>query len=182
MNTASLKAKYSAALIGGFMVLICPCTSSLAAEKTVHQVIAPSGKRSAPVEIAYTVPESASIGASVSVLVTVTALADVTDLGLSLTPGEGLSLSGGTFEKSYGAQSRGAVISETVTVTPNTNGLLYLNVFASAVVNGHKMVDASAVPISVGPSTEKMQNRSGATARDASGQNIVIMPADEGKH
>ena len=182
MNTASPEAKYAAALIGVLMALISPSTSSLAVEKTVHKVIAPSGKRSAPIEIAYTVPESASIGASVSVLVTITALADVTDLGLSLTAGEGLSLSGGSFEKSYGAQSRGAVFSETVTVTPNNNGLWYLNVFASAAVNGHKMVDASAVPISVGPSAEKMLKRSGTTARDASGQSIVIMPADEGDH
>jgi len=182
MNTASLKAKYSAALIGGFMVLISPCTSSFAVEKTVHKEMSRADKPAAPVEIAYTVPESSSIGASVGVIVTITALVDVTDLGLSLTSGEGLSLSAGSFEKSYGAQNRGAVFSETVTVTPNTNGILYLNVFASATFHGKKMVNASAVPISVGSTPEKMLKKSGATARDASGKNIVIMPADEGKH
>lgn len=182
MNSASLNAKCVAALIGGLIVVIFPLSSSFAVEETIHKVIAPSGKRSAPIEIAYTAPESASIGESVGVVVTSTTLADVTDLGLSLTAGEGLSLSTGSFERSYGAQSRGAAFSETLTVTPSTNGLLYLNVFAYASSNGRKLVNASAVPISVGAFPEKMLKRSGASELDASGRSIIIMPAEEGNN
>jgi len=162
------------------MVLMSPCANSYAAVKTVHKVMKMSGKPTAPIEISYTAPVSAAIGSSVNVVVTIKALSDVADFGLKVTADEGLLLNAGELVKNYGAQKRDAVFSETLTATPNAEGYLYLNVFASGSFQGKTMVRVGAVPISVGTSPEKKLKKSGTIEKDSSGQNVVVMPADEG--
>ena len=102
-------------------------------------------------------------------------------LTLKLTAGEGLSMTTGEFIKNYGDQLRKAVISETVAVTPSTDGVLYLNIFLSGTFNGKQMTRAGAVPIKVGSATQKMLKKSGQAATDSKGQKIIIMPAEEKK-
>lgn len=180
MQIENLKVKYFAVLIGSLMVLMTPYASSCAAGRHPQKEMKVSGKPTAPIDISYSVPDSATIGASVSVVVTITVLSDVTDLRLNITAGEGLSLSGGELVKIYGEQNRDAVLSETITATPNARGILYLNVFTSGLFQGKSMAHASAVPISVGTSPEKMLKKAGAVERDSTGRNIVILPAQEG--
>ena len=181
MHIEGLKVKYCAVLLGCFMALMAPCASSFAAEKSFHKAVKVSGKPTAPIDISYAVPESVAIGASVNVVVTISVRSDVTDLGVKITAGEGLSLSGGLLVKSYGTQNSDAVLSETITVTPNARGILYLNVFTSGVFQGKSMIHASAIPVSVGTSPERMLKKSGTVQRDSSGRNIVILPAQEGR-
>ena len=181
MNTANIKTGYCALLVGTLLALISPVASATSANKTIHKMTKTSGKPTAPIEVAYTVPESAAIGASVSVVVTIRPLSDVTDLNLKITAGEGLSLSAGDFVRNYGMRARDAVLSETVTAVPNAQGILYLNVFASGAFKGKTMSSASAVPISVGISPERMLKKSGRTEHDASGRPIIVMPAEERK-
>lgn len=181
MNTASTKKGYCALMFGALLTVISPVASATTANKTIHNVMKANGKPTAPIEVAYTVPKSAAIGASVSVVVTIRPLSDVTDLNLKITAGEGLSLSTGDFVRNYGAQKRDAVLSETITAVVNAQGILYLNVFTSGAVEGKTMSSASAVPISVGDSPKRMLKKSGRTEHDASGRPIIVMPAEERK-
>lgn len=180
MNTIGVRVKFCAALIGCAMVLMAPSASSYAVEKTFRQEMKAHGKTTAPIDVSYTVPESLAIGANVNVVVTITALDDVADLGIRITAGDGLTLNAGELVKNYGAQNRGAVFSETITAMPKVGGILYLNVFVGGSFHGKNMVRASAVPLSVGGAPEKMMKKSGAVERDSSGRNIVILPADGG--
>lgn len=181
MIMANIGTRYCAVLVGVLLTVVSPASGATTVDKTIHNVSKASGKPMAPIEVAYTVPESAAIGASVSVVVTIRPLSDVTDLNLQITAGEGLSLSAGDFVRHYGAQTRDTVLSETVTAVPNTQGILYLNVFASGAFKGKTMSSASAVPISVGLSPERMLKKSGKTEHDASGRPIIVMPAEERK-
>lgn len=156
-------------------------TYSADAVRILHKELSNSGKPTAPISISYTVPAKVAIGDNVEVTVTIKALSDVNDFSLKLIAGEGLEMPSGEYLKSYGNQPRNSSFSETVTVSPNTEGILYLNVFATGTFNGKKMTHAGAVPINTGTATQKMLKKSGKVTTDSKGQKIIIMPVEETK-
>jgi hypothetical protein len=141
-----------------------------------------SGKATAPISVSYSVPANVAIGDNVHITVTVKALSDVDNLSLKLIAGENLQMPSGELLKTYGNQLRNSAFSETVTVIPNTEGILYLNVFATGIFNGKKMTSAGAVPINTGTGTRKMLKKSGQIKTDSRGQKVIVMPAEEVKN
>ena len=181
MNCADRKRKYIALLAVVLMLLAWQTAYSANAVRIIHQELSRSGKSRAPISISYAVPAKAAIGDAVQVTVTMKVLSDATDFDLKLTAGEGLEMPSGAFMKSYGDQPRNASMSETVTVVPNTDGIVYLNVFATGTFKGRKMTTAGAVPVNTGTAARKMLKKSGQATTDSNGQKIIIMPAEEKK-
>lgn len=149
--------------------------------RIIHKELPRSGKSTAPISISYAVPAKVAIGDHVLVTVTIKALSDVNDFSLKLTTGERLEMVSGEYLKNYGNQARNSSFSEVVTVIPNTEGILYINVFATGTFHGRKMTQAGAIPIKTGTATQKMLKKSGKIETDSKGQKIIIGPAEETK-
>lgn len=149
--------------------------------RIINKELPRSGKTSAPLSISYSVPAVNAVNDKVQVVITIKPVPDVAGLTLKISAGEGLSLPDGDTQKNYGDQLRNTMITETVVVTPSTDGVLYLNVFVTGRFNGKQMTRAGAVPIKVGLDNKKMLKKSGPSTTDAKGQKITIMPAEEKK-
>lgn len=181
MNCPNIKKKYIVLLAVILTLLSWQNAYSADAVRILHKELPRSGKPTAPISISYSVLANVAIGDNVQVTVTIKALSDVNDFNLKLTTGEGLEMPSGEYLKNYGNQVRNSAFSETVTVIPNTEGILYLNVFATGTFNGKKMTNAGAVPIKTGTATRKMLKKLGQATTDSKGQKIIIMPAVETK-
>ena len=140
-----------------------------------------AGKMTAPITISYIVPEKAAVRESVSVLVKFQTHSDADDLKLELTTGEGLVFTSGNRNVSYGSQPANSTFSETVTVVPNTDGILYINVFVTGTFDGRTMVRTGAVPIKAGSDVRKMLKTPGQVSTDAQGEKEIQMRAEEEK-
>lgn len=149
--------------------------------KVISSEVSQSGKPTAPISISYTVPEKATVGENVTVKVEFRTLSDADGLKIELTAGEGLKLASGRYKVDYGIQPRNSTFSETLTVVPQTEGILYLNVFVTGIFGGNTMVRTSAVPVNVGTNMHKMLKKPGKVTTDSKGQKIIILPAEEEK-
>jgi hypothetical protein len=178
MNRTNINKKYIILLVV-FTLLSWQNTYADDPGRIIHKKISHSGKPTAPISISYAVPAKVSIGDNVQVTVTIKTLSDVNDFNLKLTTNEGLEMPSGEYLINYGNQEHNSAFTETVTVIPNTEGILYLNVFATGTFNGKKMTNAGVIPINTGTNTRKMLKKSGQAATDSRGQNIIIMPAEE---
>lgn len=139
------------------------------------------GKPTAPVSISYTVPGMADVGQSVTVTVNFKILSDADNVNLKLTTDKGLEFTSGETEVDYGNQPANSTFSETVTVVPRTDGILYLNVFVTGTFGGKTMVRTGAVPVNAGTNIRNMMKKSGEITTDSTGKKIIIMPAEEKK-
>lgn len=157
--------------------IACSETSS----KIISKELPLSGKPTAPISISYTVPAKAAIGENVTVTVKFKTLSNAGGLKLKLSAGKGLELTSGKYEVDYGSQPMNSTFSETVTVVPQTEGILYLNVFVTGTFGGNAMVRTGAVPINVGSARRKMLKKPGQVTTGPKGQKIIIMPAQEEK-
>ena len=155
------------------------CTSN--SRELITKEIPPSGKPVAPVTISYTVPEKAGVGESITVTVSFKLLSDAEKVTLKLTPDKGMEITSGKTDVDYGEQLANSAFSESVTIVPHTEGVLYLNVFVTGTFGGRKMVRTGAVPVYVGTDIRKMMKNSGKTVTDSTGKKIIIMPAEEKK-
>jgi hypothetical protein len=181
MKCSNIK-KVSIALLAVMLMLLSGQTIFAAdAVLMLHKELPRSGKTTAPISISYSVPAHVAVGDAVQVTVTIKALSDVADFNVKLNAGDGLEMSSGEYLKNYGNQVRNSEFSETVTVIPNTEGILYLNVFATGTFNGKKMTSAGAVPVNTGTAPRKMLKKSGHTTTDSKGQKLIIMPVEEAK-
>jgi len=137
------------------------------------------GKPTAPITVLYTVPAKTVIGESAEVILEFRTLVDVDGLRLKLTAGEGLSITPKKFEVDYGNQPANSSFSETVTVIPESEGMLYMNVFIYGTFHGKRMVRTGAVPIMVGSDKRRMLKKPDKVTTDSEGHKIIIMPAEE---
>ncbi len=142
-----------------------------------------SHKVSAPVSIAYTTPKKMALGDSALITITVTTNANVDDLTLIATGGEGLLLPDGSANNSYevhfGPLVNNSSRMQEVLISPDVEGLLYLNLLVTGEFSGRKMGRAGAVPVTVGDDARKMLKATGKQKVDSSGQVLLISPAEE---
>lgn len=168
-----------------FTATILIFSGGIACSETSNKIISKellqSGKPTAPISISYIVPAKANVGENITVTVEFKTLSDASGLKLKLSAGKGLELTSGKYEVDYGNQPVNSTFSETVTVVPQTEGILYLNVFITGTFNGNTMVRTGAVPINVGSDLRKMLKKPGQVTTDSKGQKIIIMPAQEEK-
>lgn len=160
-----------------FLLGMIACSDK--SSKVISSKLMQSGKPTAPISISYAVPEKADVGESITVTVEFKTLSDANRLKLKLTAGKGLDLTSGEYEIDYGNQSMNSAFSETVTVVPQTEGILYLNVFVTGTFHGNTMVRTGAVPINAGRNVRQMLKKPSQVTTDSEGQKIIIMPAEE---
>ncbi len=170
--------RYSAAFITLFIFTAGVACSGKSGE-VISKKQAQKGKVAAPISISYTVPSEAAVGKKITVKVEFTTLSDVDELRLELTAGESLDLISGNTEAEYGNQPSNSTFSESITVMPITEGILYLNVFVSGIFEGKTMVRSGAVPINTGSDKSKMLKTPGFTTTDSEGQKVIIMEPKE---
>ncbi len=159
---------------------------SACAEKPVAYItgnVPPAHKVSAPVSIAYTTPKKIALGDSALITITVTTNTDVDGLTLVATGGEGLLLPDGSANNSYevifGPLANSSSRTQEVLVSPNLEGMLYLNLLVTGEFSGRKMGRAGAVPVMVGDDVRGMLKAMGKQKVDAGGQVLLISPAEE---
>ncbi|MCF6217626.1 MAG: hypothetical protein L3J62_04155 [Gammaproteobacteria bacterium] len=152
------------------------------AEKSVSYIdgeVPASHKISAPIAIAYSVPKKVSLGEDLLVTVTLTASADVENLTLTVSAGEGLTLPSGRYAVNFGSQQSGSRVTEEIFISPSHEGRLYLNLLVSGSFSGREMARAGAVPVQVGEGVSQMLKTTGAVAVDSDGKLLTISPAQE---
>ncbi|MDQ5987290.1 MAG: hypothetical protein CSYNP_03030 [Syntrophus sp. SKADARSKE-3] len=174
----SLKRYWLLFSLVGFMVMLWHLAFMV--EPAFSKKASSKGKASAPIDISYTVPAQNDSGDRIPVNITVKTLSDVSSLKLEIKTEEGLSLfPSGAFSKSYGSRLRNDVVTENVTIVPLREGRLYFNVFVSGIFNEKNMIHVISIPVNVGMVNAKTTLKSRQTTKDAKGQNIIIMPAEE---
>lgn len=178
-NTHRLKRLYTGFAASLIFLGLIAC-SDKSSKVTIGQ-LQQSGKPTPPISISYTIPSKAAVGENVRVTVDFKTLSDVDGLKLEFTAGEGLELLSGRNEIEYGNYPKDSAFSETVTVVPRTEGILYLNVFVTGTFGGNTMVRTGAVPINVGEDERQMLKKPGPVTTESEGQKIIIMPAEEEK-
>ena len=172
-----------ATLLTACLVFSGTASCSKTSNQTISGKVPEPSKPSAPVSISYTVPAKAAVDESVEVTIKFNTRSDVEELTLTLTGGNGLELVPAEYEIDYGTQPLNSTFSETVTVVPRSEGVLYLNIFVAGTFNGNRMVRTGAVPVKVGSGDiGKMLKKSGQVTSDAEGRKIIIMPARESQN
>ena len=139
-----------------------------------------AGRPQAPIGIARGTTPTVGVGEEGEIEISFTVHSDVESLQLEVTRGKGLALvsSEGIFE--YGTQPGGSSFTETVTIRPEREGILYLNVFVSGVFAGRRMARAGAAPVLTGPGAERRALAApGTIRRKADGTRIIERPIDE---
>ena len=119
-------------------------------------------------------------GDIVSVEITVGSRAAASNLLLSFSAGESLSLASPAFVY-LGTCKAGDAFTETVSVISAENGLKYLNVFVSGMFGERNMSRSAAVPVPCGSNPQPTLKKTGTPATDFQGRKIIIMPAEENK-
>ena len=181
MNKFDLGALHVSVLIGCLLFSWTGCSKTTG--QTTRGEVPESNKPSAPISISYTVPAKASVGEAVEVTIEFSTRSYAEELTLTLTGGNGLELVPEEFEINYGSQPLNSAFSETISVTPLSEGILYLNVFVAGTFNGNRMVRTGAVPIEVGDgNNSKMLKSPGRITYDAEGRKIIQMPAQESQN
>ncbi len=152
------------------------------AEKSVSYIngeVPASHKISAPVAIAYSVPKKVALGEDLRVTVTLTANANVENLTLTVSAGEGVVLPGGRYDVNFGAQQSGNTVTEEILISSSREGRLYLNLLVSGSFSGREMARAGAVPVQVGDGVSQMLKTTGTPAVDSDGKRLTVSPAQE---
>ena len=179
MNIYRFKGPCITLVVSLIFLWLIACSDKSA--KVISSEVSQSGKPTAPISISYTVPEKTTVGENVTVIVEFRTLSDAEGLRIEFTAGEGLKLTSGRYKVDYGIRPGNSTFSETVTVVPQTEGILYLNVFVTGIFGGNTMVRTGAVPVNVGATTHKMLKKPGNVTTDSKGQKIIILPAEEEK-
>lgn len=179
MNIYRFKRMYITLVASLIFTMLIACSDKSA--KVISSEVLQSGKQTAPISISYTIPEKSNVDEKVTVSVEFRTLSDADGLKIEITAGEGLKLVTGTYKVDYGTKPRNSTFSETLTVVPQTEGILYLNVFVTGVFGGNTMVRTGAIPIKVGADMKKMLKKPGEVTTDSKGQKIIILPAGEEK-
>jgi hypothetical protein len=139
------------------------------------------GKPSAPVRIDYTVVGNPIVGQPVSINLEVSSpmrdrpvtlhyrINDARDLTFPQAQAQSVSLA------AFGDAERAT---RQVTVVPQREGRLYLNVSAEVETEGGTLLKSMAIPIQVG-SAPRQQQTNGELKPDADGEPVISMPAEE---
>lgn len=139
------------------------------------------GKLSAPIDIEYDVVGTAVVGQPISIDLDVSSTVNDRAVMLNYSIVDAGSLAfpeSQVREVSLGKVRELQPASQQVTVIPQREGRLYLNVTAEIETESGAMIKAIAVPIQVGNAPPEREVN-GELKEDAEGDAIVSMPADD---
>jgi len=141
-----------------------------------------AGKPSAPITIRYKVLGTAIVGQPVPIEVELSSSVSDRPITLSYSINDSASM---LFPESQARRvdvrmaADGARASRQVTVVPQREGRLYLNVLAEIDTDAGRMIKTMAIPISVGPGAAPPPEHNGELQEDADGEAVESMPAEE---
>lgn len=137
------------------------------------------GKPSAPISLDYEVLGKPIVGLPVAINVTVKAAQDVGPVSLQYSINDVSSL---LFQEGQVERLEIANLADNgmqqVTVVPQREGRLYVNVFAEVQTPGGSMIKSMAIPIQVG-STPQRPQINGELKEGPDGEVVISMPAEE---
>ena len=140
-----------------------------------------AGKPSAPIRIEYAVIGNAVVGQPISINLEVSSTLRDTPIALNyrINDARNLRFPQAQPERvSLGALGDGERAREQVTVVPQRDGRLYLNVSAEIETEGGTMLKSMAIPIQVGRAPRQQQTN-GELTEDGDGGAVISMPAEE---
>jgi len=155
--------------------------SKMAAIEAVDDPQSSTGKPSAPITIDYNVIGKPIVGQPVNINLEVSSSMsdrpitlnyranDTRDLQFPQAQAERIALA------AFGDAGRAA---QQVTVVPQREGRLYLNVSAEVETEGGTLVKSMAIPIQVGDAPAQ-QETNGELKQDEDGETVISMPAEE---
>lgn len=142
-----------------------------------------AGKPAAPIDIRYSVIGSASVGQPVNIEIDVRSTLTDAPITLDYRINDPREL---TFDEAQpqrvelrtASDAGAAAMRRQVTVIPQREGRVYLNVSASIETEDGSMIRSIAIPVQVGRSrSEPAVN--GELKQDADGETVISMPAEE---
>jgi len=138
-------------------------------------------KIAAPFSISYQIPDRIAVNEPISVTITCRVEKRADELVLTIKAGEGLKMTGAGEERRYGSRRAKSVLTKSIILTANNEGLYYLNVSISGTFHGRRMTRAGAVPVTVGEYERQEAFRKKVPLMiDQAGQPIITLPAQEG--
>jgi hypothetical protein len=143
--------------------------------------VSSQGKPTAPIDIEYSVIGSAIVGQPVSIEIDVSSTVRDRSIAVDYRINDPRDLSLAEAQParvSLGAIGDAPSASRQVTVVPNREGRLYLNVSAEIETEEGSLIKAISIPVQVGASREERRTN-GELKEDGDGDTVVSMPAEE---
>jgi len=140
------------------------------------------GKPAAPIDIGYHVIGSAFVGQPVSIEIDVSSSVRDRSIALEYRINDPRDLSFAEAQPqrvSLSAIGDAPSASRQVTIVPQREGRLYLNVSAEIETEEGSLIKAISIPVEVGAARE--EGTSGEPKEDADGEPVTSMPAEENK-
>lgn len=137
-----------------------------------------SGKPGAAVDIKYEFLARPETGKPVELQVALIPSAGVDSMEATFSGMEGITLAG-TLTASFGSVTAGEPYKHTVSVLPNRDGVFYVTATVNTQIGGATLARTFSIPFVVG--TAPVQQKAKAPEKDATGQAIEPMKAEESK-
>lgn len=156
---------------------------TVASNKPVPSVNAATtspGKRSAPISFRYEIEGTPIVGQPVAIKIMITS--SVTDAPVSVfyrvqDASSMLFPESQTQRRVFAAENRDELRSQQVTVVPQREGRLYLNVSAEVETANGMMIKTISIPIQVGSAPPELEVN-GKLVETADGEVVISMPAE----
>lgn len=143
----------------------------------VTETKASPGKPSAPVDISYEVMGNPVVGVPVSVNVVITSEHKPLSVKFSIDDNSALSFQSGQVEKLEIPDAAAGSLQQ-LTVVPQREGRVYVNVSAEVPSDLGTMIRSIAIPIKVGGAPKKT-TVNGELKEGPDGEKVISMPAEE---
>ena len=137
-------------------------------------------KPHAPIDMAYTSAVTPVAGATIRYDLVFTSGIDADDLQVTVTADDGLALMEYPQQRSLGVQQTQQQNPIAVSVQPQHDGVFYLNVSATLVMDGQQQSRSFAIPVDVGAvDLIKHLKTNGVVEKTSDGERIISMPAQQ---
>ncbi len=135
------------------------------------------GKPSAPITLEYSFDGTPTLGESLNVNVKLKGAQQNDSVNASLKYSPSLVANTANTKLSF---KPSAPNKKVVTVTPTENGIYFINISASTLVNGKTMYKSFAIPVEVGDADWAEHNKpEGTLLNDSKGGKVISLPAAE---
>ncbi|MDH5472919.1 MAG: hypothetical protein OEY61_08690 [Gammaproteobacteria bacterium] len=139
-----------------------------------------SAKSHVPVDVKYQLPKNIQTGEQVAIKLLLKAGQVAENLIVTVHADEGLLLMDANNQYSFGEQKKGQKSSLTLNVMAEADGLFYIYISASLVIDGQQQSGTIVIPLSAGNArSQKVLKQEGKVTQDSTGTPVISMPAVE---
>jgi len=158
------------------MLLVAGCNEPKSMQNDKVNYVKPH----APVDMKFTVSARPQVGANVRYKLMLTTGMDVDDMVVTVSAEASVQLLEFPQMLHLGPQKMHQPQMLTVICQPQANGLAYLNVVVTLVVDGQQQSRSFSIPVNVGDVAARQQLKpTGVIEENAAGDRMISMPAEE---